>query len=96
MLVVLARLFVKPERQADFARRAQPVIAATRAEQGNLSYTLYKSTESDQEFIYVETWASRADLERHSKSEHIRKFKRERADMMAGESVVMVYEVAAG
>ena len=92
MVVVLARLLVKQERQADFVARAQEVIAATREEKGCISYTLYKSTENPLELIYVEEWESRADLEAHSKSEHLVKFKKDRADMMAGESRVSVYE----
>jgi len=93
MVVVLARLFVKPERQADFVARAQEVIAATREEKGCVSYTLYKSTEDPLEFIYVEEWESRADLDAHAKSAHLVAFKKDRADMMAKDSIVKTHEV---
>ena len=94
MVIVLARLSVNPQRQAEFIEMARPVIAATRREKGNISYTLYKSTENERDLIYVEEWESKNDLARHSQSEHLQKFKKERAGMMAGETSVKVYEVA--
>ncbi|MDR3348789.1 MAG: antibiotic biosynthesis monooxygenase [Acidaminococcales bacterium] len=92
MVVVLAKMSVKPERQAEFIERARPVVAATRAEKGNVSYTLYKSTENERELIYVEEWESKSALALHLESEHLLKFKKERAEMMAGETNAKIYE----
>ncbi|MDR2006376.1 MAG: antibiotic biosynthesis monooxygenase [Acidaminococcales bacterium] len=94
MVVVLAKIPVKPERQAEFIAMAQPVIAATRKEKGNISYTLYKSTENEYDLIYVEEWESKSDLALHLKSRHLQKFREARAGLMAGETSAKVYEIA--
>ena len=54
MIVVEARIKVNPGKREAFIEAAQPVIAATRKEQGNICYELYASTEDENLLLYFE------------------------------------------
>ncbi|MFT4465310.1 MAG: putative quinol monooxygenase [Sodalis sp. (in: enterobacteria)] len=49
-----------------------PCIAATRREQGCLSYTFHQDKERPDSFMFIETWASEDALERHAQSAHLK------------------------
>ena len=93
MVVVLAKIPVKPEKREEFIEKAQHAIVCSRKEAGNISYVLYKSTDNDSDVMYVEEWDSWEALAAHGKAEHLLAFREARKDLLAGESTVKKYEV---
>ncbi|MDR2006377.1 MAG: antibiotic biosynthesis monooxygenase [Acidaminococcales bacterium] len=94
MVIVLAKIPVKPERQTEFLRHARVMIDATRREKGNVSYTLYKNTEDEREFIYVEEWADEEAFDAHLKTRHFSDFKAAEKELLAAAGSVKVYKAA--
>jgi quinol monooxygenase YgiN len=74
MIVVVGRVVTDAARRAELVRIGQAVAAASRVEQGCLSYRLYEDTEVDNEFVFVEEWESQHALQRHFATSHIAAF----------------------
>ncbi len=76
MIYVVATAQVKPEKRAEFIAGAQVCIAATRAEAGCLAYDLTASTTDPTTFMFVEKWETREALTAHSKTDHLRAWRK--------------------
>jgi len=74
MIVVVGRVKTDGARREELLRVGQAVAAASRTEQGCLSYRLYEDTEADNEFLFVEEWESQEALEGHFGTSHIAEF----------------------
>lgn len=70
MLVVAAKITVKPGKREDFIEATRDLVAKTRAEQGNISYTLYASTENRTDLMFYELWTNQAALDAHMRTPH--------------------------
>lgn len=92
MIILFARIPVKPERREEFIQMAQHAITESRKEKGNISYNLYKSTDNDSDVLYVEEWESKEALAAHGKMEHFLAFSEARKDLLAGEKETKLYE----
>jgi quinol monooxygenase YgiN len=86
--VIVARVMVKAGQEKAFIEIASKLVTATRAEEGNLFYTLYQSTENPVEFIFYEEYKDDDAFETHASSAHFAAFAAATNDMMAGELVV--------
>jgi quinol monooxygenase YgiN len=74
MIVVVGRVKTDAEKRAALIEIAQTVAAASRAEQGCVSYRVYEDTELEGDFVFVEEWEDDAALERHFATPHIAAF----------------------
>jgi len=86
--VIVARIAVKEGQEKAFIEIASKLVAATRAEEGNLFYTLYQSTENPSVFIIYEEYKDDAAFEIHENSTHFAAFVEAINDMVAGELVI--------
>ena len=86
--VVVARAAVKEGQEKAFIEIASKLVAATRAEEGNLFYSLYQSTENPSIFIIYEEYKDDAAFEAHANSAHFAAFSEATKDLMAGELVI--------
>jgi len=86
--VVVARVMVKAGQEKAFIEIASKLVAATRAEEGNLFYTLYQSTENPSEFIIYEEYKDDAAFEAHASSAHFAAFSEATNGIMAGELMI--------
>lgn len=95
MLIVTAKVKVKPGKKDAFVRAAQTPIAATRKEPGNVCYLLYASTDDEDELMYYEEWRSRGDLDAHIKSGHMQMWAKmkEEMELTVGPSQVRIFQV---
>lgn len=93
MIVIIARLTTKPGQRDRVVEIARPCIEATRKEEGCLSYELFKSTENENELVFVERWSGReTGIEVHQKTAHLAKFKEDRAPYVEGPSQLTILE----
>ena len=72
MMYVVATTMVKPECREAFIAGAKECVAATRQEQGCISYENHTSIHDPNLFVVVERWASREDLNAHGRSPHMK------------------------
>jgi len=86
--VIVARVIVNAGQEKAFIEIASKLVTATRAEEGNLFYTLYQSTENPSEFIIYEEYKDDDAFETHASSAHFAAFLEATGGMMAGELVI--------
>ena len=87
MIVLIVKVPVTPGKREEFVQRAQHALVESRKEKGNVSYNLYKSTENDNDVLYVEEWADEEALAAHGKAEHFLAFRKvqEELNLVSGE-----------
>jgi quinol monooxygenase YgiN len=74
MIVVVGRVRTDTDRRAELIRLGQQVAQASRAEAGCLGYRLYEDTEIENDFVFIEEWASEEALREHFATPHIASF----------------------
>lgn len=72
MIYVIATTRVKPEGRNAFIAGAKDCVAATRQEQGCISYENHISIHDPNLFVVVERWATREDLNAHGRAPHMK------------------------
>lgn len=92
MIIIHARFQLKPEQEQAFLEEIRPLIAASRAERGNISYDLMKDTETDNVYTMVELWTDSSAVEDHNKSVHFTAFASKAPQYLAARLDVKVYE----
>lgn len=83
MIIIHAHLQVKPDQEQAFLQEVKTLLAATRAEKGNISYDLMKSTEQDCHYTMVEIWKDVEATTAHNTSEHFTAFTQKAQTFMA-------------
>lgn len=71
-LRVVARIKAKPENVGEVRELLCGLIEPTRKESGCISYELLQNTDDPTDFTFVEEWESRAALESHAASDHLK------------------------
>ncbi|WNY22769.1 Putative monooxygenase YcnE [Methanimicrococcus hongohii] len=94
MLIVNAVIKIKPGTEKEFLEKVQPLITASRKDEGCLSYALFKSTEEENSFMMIEQWENPEMLEKHSQQPHYLKFGEDAGPLMAAELSIQAYPVA--
>ncbi|MCM3758521.1 antibiotic biosynthesis monooxygenase [Sporosarcina aquimarina] len=74
MIIIHAHLQVKPDQEQAFLEEVKTLLPASRAEEGNISYDLLKSTEQDCHYTMVEIWNDLEATATHNTSEHFTAF----------------------
>jgi quinol monooxygenase YgiN len=94
MLVIAGRIAVKPERREEAVRAALAMAAATREEEGCLSYRFYGDLEDPCVFLIFEEWRDDAALGAHFGMPHMAEFLAKVQDLVAAPPTITRYEVA--
>ncbi len=68
---VIAHLEALPGFEADVRAVLEGFLAPTRAEKGCIRYDLFTDDADSRKFTFIEEWASKEDLDAHSKSTHL-------------------------
>ncbi|WP_433943792.1 putative quinol monooxygenase [Paenibacillus sp. SN-8-1] len=91
MIIIHAHLQINPEQEVVFLDAAKQLIAATRNEEGNISYDLVKSTEREHHYTMIELWKDEAATAAHNTSEHFQAFVQQAPEFMAAPMNVAVF-----
>jgi quinol monooxygenase YgiN len=70
-LNVVAVLKAKPGSEDTVGRALGALVVPTRAEEGCISYELFRSAADPTTFITIERWRSQDDLDAHMQTPHI-------------------------
>lgn len=71
MVIVIARVMVRPDRRDDFLAAARNCVAETRLEAGNIAYDFFESATEPNRFVFVERWKSHEANKAHLQSGHV-------------------------
>ncbi len=70
MIKIVAKNFVKPECVQAFKDTAKELIEKSRAEEGNIFYTLNVSKNDPATLVFIENWKDQAAVDFHNKTDH--------------------------
>jgi quinol monooxygenase YgiN len=91
MIIIHAGFQVKPDVEQKFLKEIKPLIEASRAEQGNVSYDLLKDTEKAGAFTMVELWTDMEAVQTHNQAEHFTAFMAKAPQFMAAPTEVKLF-----
>lgn len=91
MIIIHAVMQVNPALKEKFLAEAKQLLAATRQEEGNLSYELYNHFEQDNTYIMVETWRDMEAVGSHNSSSHFTGFAAKAPEFLTAPLDVKVY-----
>ncbi|MFY0758021.1 putative quinol monooxygenase [Metabacillus dongyingensis] len=92
MIIIHAGFKVIAEKENDFLNEIRSLVAASRAESGNISYDLLKDTEQDGAYTMVEVWESAEAVAAHNSSEHFTSFVGKAPQFMAAPLQVKMFD----
>ena len=72
ILTLVVTFQARPGKQAELRALLTGMLAPTRQEAGCINYDLHVSSEYPSKFLFHETWASRAHLDAHLQSVHVK------------------------
>lgn len=91
MIIIHAGFKVLSEKEADFLSEIRPLVAASREEDGNISYDLMKDTETAGAYKMIELWKDAEAVELHNSSEHFKAFSGKAMQFLAAPPEVKVF-----
>lgn len=91
MIIIHVHLQVQAAQEEAFLAAAKELIAATRQEEGNISYDLVKSTEREQSYTMIELWKDEPATAAHNASAHFQAFVQQAGAFMAAPMNVEVF-----
>ena len=74
MIVVVGRVRADPDKREALIGLGQTVAQASRGEAGCIGYRLCEDTETENDFVFIEEWASEEALQAHFTTPHIAAF----------------------
>jgi len=93
MVRVVAEKIIQTENLDAFMKLNAEMIAETRKENGCILYAFHQNEDDPTHFSYIETWASRADLEAHFNSEHFKRLVPQLGELSETKSVNIFNEL---
>ncbi len=91
MIITLAHLQIQPSKEEAFLAAAKLLTAASKQEEGNISYDLKKDTELENTFTMVELWSDMDAVERHNESAHFKAFAEKAPAFLAAPLAVQMF-----
>lgn len=72
IVTVVATFQARPGKEAELRSALISLLAPTRKETGCLNYDLHQSPEEPGKFLFHENWSSKATLDAHLQSAHVK------------------------
>ena len=92
--IIAAHLTLKSEKMESFINYTKELIEKSRAEEGNISYTLYQNPTDPVKFIFFEEWMNQEAIELHFATAHFQDFEQVLANYVAEPPVITIYDIA--
>lgn len=93
MIIVTARVTLKPGERETFLSAVSEITPPSRAEPGCISYHCYADPFSEHDFLFVEEWESQEALDAHFETAHFIAFSKILGGCTVGSPIVKVYHV---
>ncbi|MDR1651576.1 MAG: antibiotic biosynthesis monooxygenase [Synergistaceae bacterium] len=91
MIIVISKFRTRPGCRDKVVSLSRPCAEATRNEDGCISYELTASSDDDVTLVFVERWRDKAALASHLRSEHLNRFREDRALFAEGTGDLSLY-----
>lgn len=94
MIIVHAKMQIQATARTQFLEEMKTLQAASRQEQGNISYELLEHTEQPNTYIMIEVWKDQEAIAAHNASSHFQAFVSQAPQFMAAPLQVQAYEAS--
>ena len=91
MVRIVARLILKPGMEDLFWAEAKDLVKASKAENGNVDYSLNVSRENPRLYVFMEVWRDQGAVASHSASPHFTRIFPKLIDMSEGEPTIELF-----
>ncbi len=91
MIKVVAKTLVREGRVDSYKSLAGELVAETRKESGNISYTLNQDIKNNRLYAMIEAWEDQKSLDQHMASEHFRRIVPQLAEMAEENYPIEIY-----
>lgn len=88
--MILARIYIKPGKEAEFISAAKMMIENTHKEEGCLEYMLYQDPYESTNFIFVEKYKDQAAIDFHFGTSYFAEFGDLISDMTSKDSEIKI------
>ena len=88
---VLAQFQIKPDRIDDFLSAVEPCINLTNEEKGCVTYNIHQDRANGNKFMMIEEWESRADLDAHLETDHVKALLGAMESLAEKDAVISIY-----
>ncbi|TYS31316.1 putative quinol monooxygenase [Bacillus pumilus] len=92
MIITHAGMTIHPEKENEFLEEINALMKASREEEGNVSYKLFKDTEKENTFLMVEVWKDEAAVQSHNTSAHFQSFVAKAKEFLAAPLDVVAFK----
>ncbi len=92
-LTFIGTATVKAGHADELEREMQSTVAATHAEAGCIHYSMHKSLEDPNVFVFIERWASKDDLDKHMGTDHVKNLIARTQSIMDGMPTMQMFEM---
>jgi len=93
-VVVIAESVAKPGSEDALRELLKSLVAPTLIEEGCIRYELHEQDGEPGKFLFVEAWASKEALQKHSQSEHLKAFGPKARELAAGGGLRLFRQIA--
>ena len=83
MIIIAAKLFIKPEKEAQFLIEAHKLVTASQAEDGVMSYHAHEDIVERFTYLIMEVYEDEEALKAHRQSDHLKAFFTQAPDLFA-------------
>ncbi|WP_419826394.1 putative quinol monooxygenase [Sphingomonas sp.] len=87
---VVAIVPARPDGEDEFVAAAKTCATASRAEEGVLSYELWREAAGERRFVFNELYRDQAAVDAHMASDHFRAFAMAARDLAGGRPDIIV------
>lgn len=74
MIIIHAEMKVNHAVESEFLEAVKELVESSRAEEGNVSYKLFKDTEQENTYLMIEEWKDQDAVAFHNSSAHFQAF----------------------
>jgi len=91
MFIIHATMQIDPAKQNEFLQAVQPLLTASRAENGNISYDLLIDPDRNHIYKMIEVWQDQEAISSHNTSEHFTGFTAQAGNFLTAPLDVKIY-----
>lgn len=93
-MMIVAKVFVKPDKIKDFIEAAKEMIEKSNLESGCSFYQLYQDPYENTKFVFVEQYDNQAAVDAHFASDYFKGFGPKVTDLVSEPSQIKVVSMA--
>ncbi|MBE6007473.1 MAG: antibiotic biosynthesis monooxygenase [Sarcina sp.] len=73
MIKIVAKKLIKEDQVENFKNIVKELVDKSRAEEGNVFYSINLSTQNPRMFAFIECWKDQDALDKHNATEHFQR-----------------------